>query len=126
MKTMSAETTTRRLAAVREISIIVLGVLIALGAESAWSSREDRARARDHLAALAADLDETASRLDLAIEEDGASRERARRMYGILSGFEDVPVDSLYSLSGVGYSEFSLEVMLERYRTLYAALSTSR
>jgi hypothetical protein len=115
---MSADTRTIRLGAVREVLIIVLGVLIALGAESVWSSRQDRERERDHLAALAADLDETESRLNVAIRDDSVSSERARHMWRILSGLRDASPDSLWALGAINYSEYSpqltaLDVLIE-------------
>jgi hypothetical protein len=50
-----------------ELALIVVGVLLALGAESLWSERADRAREQSYLEQIAADARENGRRLEDAI-----------------------------------------------------------
>lgn len=53
-----------------DLFVVCLGVLIALGAESWWEGREDRARVRTYLGAVATDLSLAREGLDSAIERN--------------------------------------------------------
>lgn len=44
---------------IRELAIVVIGVLIALGADSWWDGRQERARAREYVEALEAEVAES-------------------------------------------------------------------
>jgi hypothetical protein len=116
---VSDEQSSRGIAAsTREIAVIVLGVLIALAADSVWSNWQERARERGYLEALVADLDAVEERVEASLREDALNHERASATHQLLSGGELVLPDSTQALPGFGYSEFSphvttLDVLIE-------------
>jgi hypothetical protein len=59
--------------ALREFSIIVAGVLCALGAPAWWDGYQERGRERDYLRQLLADTRENEARLAAAMASDSAS-----------------------------------------------------
>lgn len=92
---------------VREVVVIVMGVLLALGADSAWSEWKDRGTEKRYLAALAADLDVTTERLSEALSQDSANMHQSLSMYRLLAGdILDAPNDSMITWAEIRYADF--------------------
>lgn len=62
-----------------ELSLIVIGVLIALGANSWWDGRQDRAREQVYLQQLLSDTRENEERIERAITADSADLVEVQR-----------------------------------------------
>lgn len=77
--------------ALREFSIIVAGVLCALGAQAWWDGHQERGRERDYLHQLLADTRENEARLDAAIASDSASGRAASRLVDALTRTDAPP-----------------------------------
>lgn len=105
--------------AIREVVVIVVGVLIALGADSAWSRLQDRSLEDEYLQGLASDLDVTLERIAESVAEDSVYLSRTLSAYGVLSGdITDPPRDSLLVWINLNRAEFSpqlttIRVMVE-------------
>lgn len=94
-------------ASFREVVVIVMGVLLALGADSAWSERQERGTEAIYLRALVADLNVTAERISEALAEDSVSMHRSLSMYRLLTGeILDAPNDSMNVWAGMRYADF--------------------
>ena len=90
--------------AATEMSVIVVGVLIALGVDSCWSNVQDRERERAYLRQLLSDVTQIESELRDVIGNDSSTLARASRF--IDAAFADsaeAPDD--FSIGG-GYSQF--------------------
>ena len=70
-----------------EFEVVFVGVLFALAADSQWEAREDRLRLRSNLEALAAEMDQTATGLERAIQANSANVALFREIHdGLLAG----------------------------------------
>jgi hypothetical protein len=81
--------------AIRDVVLIVVGVLIALAANAWWQTREDEERARNYIDQLLADVRENERALRSAFQLDSTT---ADGMQGLLSALDRVtapPQDSL-------------------------------
>jgi hypothetical protein len=81
--------------AIRDIALIVVGVLIALAANAWWQAREDQARARAHIAQLIADVRENERTLRSALQLDSTTADGIQRL---LSALDRVPAPQSDSL----------------------------
>lgn len=84
--------------ALGEFALIVAGVLVALGVDSWWQSREQAEREHVYLVQLLADTRENSRRTDAAIAEDSVAGARARRYQQMIQSTEVLPAQD--SLSG--------------------------
>jgi len=75
----------------REFTIIVAGVLVALAAQAWWETRQERARERDYLRQLLADTRENERRLEAAIAEDSATGLAIGQLADALTGARPLP-----------------------------------
>src|SRR5687767_7199590 len=83
-----------RLAA--EFAVIVIGVLVALGAQALWEHRQDRGRERAYLRQLLSDTRENELRLDTAIARDSAYNEHSTvLLHAFRSPAELPPIDTI-------------------------------
>jgi hypothetical protein len=100
--------------ALAELTLIVLGVLIALGANSWWENRSDRQRERSYLRQLLADVSETEVRLQQSIRIDSANLALVSRFLDAAGEFHAgevdraaaPPADSLGSWAVTAYASF--------------------
>ncbi len=81
--------------AFREVAFIVVGVLIALGADSWWSNRRDMRLGEAYLVQLLAEAEENESILRTAIAEDSTRAYAARGLFEGLHARTRVPADSI-------------------------------
>lgn len=82
--------------ALREFVLIVAGVLVALGANSWWESRQDLGRERAYMIQLRSDLVATLELIDNAVISQDASLRRLKRMEHLMHSSGDTPpTDSL-------------------------------
>ena len=81
--------------AIRDVALIVAGVLIALAANAWWQARQDQARARDYITQLLADVRENERTLRSAFELDSTTAHGVQRL---LSGLDRVPAPPRDSL----------------------------
>ena len=86
----------RRLAI--EFAVIVIGVFVALAAESWWAEREERQYEREIREDMVVEFESNIRILDVDIEEN----EQARKQLGMLEGLTD---DALIALSDNELSE---------------------
>ena len=90
---------TRPLAFAREVSVIVLGVLIALGAQAWYEARADAQRLSDYLSSLESDLQRDSAfftRLHEALGDQVAAADRL--LLGVANPVFTVGQDSLAGL----------------------------
>ncbi len=94
--------------ALGELTLIILGVLIALTASAWWEGREHTRRARVYLGELRRDLDATIVQIDTAIAADSFSVDNANRMLRFLRSdqAEHPPLDSIRSWNSARYARF--------------------
>lgn len=71
--------------ALGEFVLIVTGVLVAMAANSWWTSRQDHARERSYLAQLLADTRANQERVDSAYASDSVAMASTRRILALLS-----------------------------------------
>lgn len=81
--------------AIRDVALIVIGVLIALAANAWWQARENQERARTYNAQLLADMRENERTLRSAFQLDSTT---ADGMRGLLSALDRVPAPPRDSL----------------------------
>jgi hypothetical protein len=108
---------------VREVAVIALGALAALGAQAWWQNRQDRERERDYLRHLLADTRENARRLDAAIAADSASaRAQAHIADALYAPAPLPPADTLVQLfaggNGSAFSASDFQPVLGTYTAL--------
>ncbi len=68
-----------------EFILIVTGVLVAMAANSWWTSRQDHTKERSYLAQLLADTRANQVRVDSAVASDSAAMAATRRLLALLS-----------------------------------------
>ncbi|MGH7470135.1 MAG: hypothetical protein ACRENP_19490 [Longimicrobiales bacterium] len=87
-----------------ELALIVGGVLIALGVDSAWQAREERQRESAYLEQLLSDARETESRLKVAISGDSSM---LTQVEGVLDQafYRRIPPRDSFALP-TGYQQF--------------------
>jgi hypothetical protein len=107
----------------REVAVIALGALAALGAQAWWQDRQDRERERDYLRHLLADTRENARRLDAAIAADSASaRAQADIADALYASAPLPPTDTLVRLfaggNGSAFSASDFQPVLGTYAAL--------
>lgn len=93
-----------------ELVVIVVGVLIALAADSWWQERGDRGREVGYLRALRAELMETQRRLEESLAIDSVYSLQASSLVEFLRGAgpSSVPADSIRAWSqSLAYSPFN-------------------
>ena len=90
--------TTSRKRTLAELGIIVLGVLLALAAESAWSARSDRSREQEMLRDLGEEFSENARILSRDMATNDAALEAGAAWAKAMLGEIDVPEDSISEL----------------------------
>jgi hypothetical protein len=98
------------LRAMREVSLIVVGVLLALAGNSWWENRESRAREVQDLRLLLATTRENERRVNAAIANDSVGRNNADQLLSLIRSGEApgaVPdtVEDL-AVGSMGYSDF--------------------
>lgn len=105
--------------ALREFSIIVAGVLCALGAQAWWDGHQERGREHDYLRQLLADTRENEARLDEAISSDSAAGSSAARLIDALTRTDEPPpVDTVLAwMSGTG-SASDFRAVAGNYRAI--------
>ena len=81
-----------------ELSVIVVGVLIALGAEAGWSARSDRAREREILHDLSEEFAQNARILQSDIEANQLALEAGLLWEAAMLGERETSRDSLVQL----------------------------
>lgn len=74
-----------------EIGVVVLGVLIALTAESLWEGRQSSMRVESYLVAFGQDLDDAAESLETAIAAAEAQLEATEAFLDVLTSTSPVP-----------------------------------
>ncbi len=90
-----------------ELAVVVLGVGIALAADSWREDRELRARELAYLRAIEADMEEAASVLGAAFEEDSEYGERVKKSLALLQS--EVPLSASAESEWTGWAaRFSL------------------
>ena len=77
--------------AVGEVSLIVVGVLIALGVDAWWERREERVTERAYVQQLLADARENQRRIEAAIHEDSLIRQTQREWLEVLMDSGPLP-----------------------------------
>lgn len=93
--------------ALGELTLIVVGVLVALAANSWWEDRRDRQRERAYLQQLLADVRETQNRLEYSLSGDSIIESQAARFLEAADTATAAPtVDSLYAWSTIDYRTF--------------------
>ena len=90
--------------AATEMSVIVVGVLIALGVDSCWSDMQDRERERAYLRQLLSDVTQIESELRDVIGNDSSTLARANRFIDAAFADNAEPPDD-FTIGG-GYSQF--------------------
>ena len=95
-----------------ELGVIILGVLIALSAESWWSERTDRGLEREYLRDLHGEMLRADSVLAFAIAVDSGMAAEVEELARVLSDDNPPPSDSTWiqGLYNVAFKEASLEV----------------
>src|SRR4051812_18358471 len=96
MKTRIGPTTDWK-SALRELAIIICGVLIALAANAWWEARNDRAREEDYLTQLAADLTGTLASIDTAFAQENATTTATNSILLSLRAPGPIHPDSLHA-----------------------------
>ena len=81
--------------AIRDVVLIVVGVLIALAANAWREAREEQERAASHLTQLLEDVRENERALRSAIELDRATADGMQHLLSALDGVAAPPRDSL-------------------------------
>jgi hypothetical protein len=81
--------------AIRDVGLIVAGVLIALAANAWWQARQDQERARDYITQLLADVRENERTLRSAFELDSTTANGVQRLLSALDRVPAPPRDSL-------------------------------
>ena len=81
--------------AIRDVVLIVVGVLIALAANAWWQTREDQERARAYVAQLLADVRENELELRSAFQVDSTTADGMQRLLSALDRVSAPPRDSL-------------------------------
>lgn len=85
---------------VGEVLIVIVGVGIALGAESWWTGRQDLARETEHMLALRSNFEENVDSLRGAIENHRGIQRSAAALMSIANGLDASPgADSLRALA---------------------------
>lgn len=80
--------------AIGEFILIVTGVLVAMAANTWWTSRQDHTKERSYLAQLLADTRANQERVDSAFASDSAAMVSTRRLLALLSDTTPAPPDS--------------------------------
>ena len=107
--------------AASEIAFIVIGVLIALAANSWWQARQDRANEVAYLQQLLADTRQNEQLQSTAIVQDSLLKERTIRMLRVFRSRAPLPpVDSIFRWHQWGASR-SLNVVTGTYDLLLRA-----
>lgn len=83
--------------ALGELTLIVVGVLIALGTNAGWQAAQDRAREQSYLQQLLEDTRENERRLGAAIAEEERYQRAAVTLLDALGTSEPIPPDSLWT-----------------------------
>ncbi|HEX8212195.1 MAG TPA: hypothetical protein VF584_18605 [Longimicrobium sp.] len=105
--------------ALREFSIIVAGVLCALGAQAWWDGHQERGRERDYLRQLLADTRENEARLDAVIASDSTSVSAAARLIDALTRSDAPPsADSVIAWMSGAASAADFRVVAGNYRAI--------
>lgn len=100
--------------AAAELSLVIVGVLIALAVDSWWGDRKDRERERAYLRQLLSDTRTTEARLQESIEEDSITLVNVSRFLGAADSFHNAanpaaavpPADSITSWTVTAYASF--------------------
>jgi hypothetical protein len=102
-----------------ELSVIVLGVIVALQVEGLRDTRDEQSREREAMVALSSDLEETRTRLENDMARQGRSIRAQRRLLAFADGERPLPAsDSL----GLLISRAIIFQRLEPVRGTYDAL----
>lgn len=105
--------------ALREFSIIVAGVLCALGAQAWWDGHQERGREHDYLQQLLADTRENEARLDAAIASDSAAGRAAARLVDALTRADPPPpADTVVAWMSRAASASDFRAVAGNYRAI--------
>jgi len=109
----------RWLGLVRDLFIVVLGVGLALAADSWWGERQDAGRAREHMVALHSDFSTNVTRLKDLLRENDAQLIGANNLISMSNGTEPLPPsDSLDALVGTVFLVKVFEPLTAAYDNL--------
>lgn len=94
-----------------ELGVIILGVLIALTAESWWGQRVERRMEREYLQDLSGEMAGTDSALVSAITVDSVMAAEVQALQGVLSSEDPPPTDSAWvrGAANLAFEEVSME-----------------
>lgn len=105
--------------ALREFSIIMAGVLCALGAQAWWDRHQERGREHDYLRQLLADTRENEARLDAAIASDAASGSAAAHLVDALTRTDAPPsADTVVAWMSGAASASDFRAVAGNYRAI--------
>jgi len=106
-------------AAAREFAVIVTGVLVALGAQAWWESRQEHQREREYLRQLLSDIRVNERRLAEAIAQDSAGGAAVTRVLETVDGAgPPPPADSLVGWVSQAGSASDFQPLTGTYRAL--------
>lgn len=93
--------------ALGELSLIVIGVLIALAADSWWDNRSAQQRERAYLQQLLSDVRETEKRLEYSISGDSTILDQVQRFLQVIdTAVVAPPADSIAAWAVIDYRSF--------------------
>jgi hypothetical protein len=102
----------------REVVVLVAGILIAFALDAWWQRRGDARHERAHLRALASDFDRNIERLNELIALETRTADSSRRLLALGPEAVGAHPDSLVSLLGPIYTSNRFEPVLGTYRAL--------
>jgi hypothetical protein len=105
--------------AAREFAVIVTGVLVALGAQAWWESREERQREQEYLRQLLSEIRVNEARLVDAIRQDSVGGAAVDRALEVIDGNGPLPpADSMVSWVSRAGSASDFKPLSGTYRAL--------
>lgn len=104
--------------AIREIVIVVVGILIAFGLDAAWERRNKAAEERAHLRALASDFDENVRRLRAHVRTEDRISTSSQALLAIAQRNGPLPTDSVTHLMGMVFNSSRYEPVMGAYEAL--------
>lgn len=122
---MTGDSGPRVRTSVREVVILVLGILIAFGLDSWWDGRTESAQRRADLAALRADFTSNRDQLADLVERQARISRSSNRLAEIAEG-TGASADSVRGLLGQVFSSGRFEPVMGAYQALVASGGFSR